>query len=292
MWEASTRRELLQAVGGATLLLGCGEDEGFDLGVPDDASFDVVLDKLHTTDPVLPGGLANHGPMAAEALVTLGREDRVVAFIRRYDEKLSHFGLGEALPGDQREASLGQVALRGEWIAAFEAEALDGAAPRDLFNDAWSLLCPGYASIHGVLRVAHAVRSLERQDSESRRRELSFALGYWAADYAPLPGEPGSQPETGLHLVQALQRVPMLPAELRDGDGSILQSLARIGEFPDFASAVAALDLDALATDEALTELCAAAARLFVVHASGFNLRTIAYLHALTGSSALRLLWP
>ena len=41
-------------------------------------TIDDVLDILHRTGPALVGGNANHAPMVAEALFTLGRPDAVM----------------------------------------------------------------------------------------------------------------------------------------------------------------------------------------------------------------------
>src|SRR5262245_33806061 len=51
--------------------------------------FDEALECLRGTGSEVADGVApNHGPMAAEALVALGRDDVVVAWARRYRRKL------------------------------------------------------------------------------------------------------------------------------------------------------------------------------------------------------------
>src|SRR5215831_10470172 len=53
------------------------------------STFDEALDCLRGTGSEVAGGVApNHGPMAAEALVALGRDDDVVAWARRYRRRL------------------------------------------------------------------------------------------------------------------------------------------------------------------------------------------------------------
>jgi hypothetical protein len=49
---------------------------------------DEVLDILHRTGPEFGGGLANHGPMAAEAMWALGRPDAVLPWVERYKSRL------------------------------------------------------------------------------------------------------------------------------------------------------------------------------------------------------------
>jgi hypothetical protein len=287
-----TRRDLIKTAGAGLLLASCGGESGFDLMLEDGASFDEVLDKLHATDPVYGGGLANHGPMAAEALVTLGHPDRVVDFVSRYDSRLSNLPQEAPLPAEDRAAALGAIGRRAEWIASYEAELVVGS-PTEVLRRDWPTLCSGYASIHGVLRTAHAIRSLDRMDSESRRRELAHGLGYWSADYVTLIGEPGANAIQGKGVVQSLADIQLVPDERRISEGTINDALATAEHSVDFAKVVESLDVELMPIETAITELTAAASRLFVDQGgTGFSLRRIAYLHAITGASALRLFLP
>src|SRR5450759_684305 len=107
---------------------------------------DDALEILDGAGPDYAGGLANHGPMAAEALFTLDRPDAVVPWTERYRRKL----------GDEPAAD--------RWV--FE-------------------LAPGFAvaAAHGVIRVGHGVRSLARLDVPGRRKELARGFAYWAATH-------------------------------------------------------------------------------------------------------------
>ena len=49
---------------------------------------DELLDRFAATGPEFNGGLSNHGPMAAEALVALGRADAAVSWSEWYAERL------------------------------------------------------------------------------------------------------------------------------------------------------------------------------------------------------------
>jgi hypothetical protein len=52
---------------------------------------DVLLDalqRLHDTGPEFDGFLANHGPMAAEALIRIGGSDAVAAWVDDYLPRL------------------------------------------------------------------------------------------------------------------------------------------------------------------------------------------------------------
>lgn len=275
-----TRRELLLMA--TATLVGCG----IDLDLPPDATFDEILDALHATSAIYDGGLANHGPMAAEALVALGEEARAAAYIDAYSTRLEWRTEVAPLPEADRASALGAVERVEEWIAAYEAEVADGASALDLLARDWPTLAPGLvgAGWHGLLRIAHAVRSLARADTPSRHRELAHGLGLHAAAHHPLPGDPGANPS--LAPLDALDAVPLVPAAQRRTAGYIVDGLAPVDNLEGFADAVGAVDLDALAPPDALSQLCAAAARMYLNHGG----RSIHLLHGITGTSCLRLL--
>jgi hypothetical protein len=88
-------------------------------------TMDDVLDILHRTGPEFGGGLANHGPMAAEAMLALGRPDAVLSWVARYKRRLqdrpAHLG-GRALsacgglarlPGGGRTITVAGYTIRG-----------------------------------------------------------------------------------------------------------------------------------------------------------------------------------
>lgn len=279
------RRRFLALSGGFVIVPGCG----FDLNLAPDASFDEVLDAIHRTDLEFRGGLSNHAPMAAEALVALGRPALVAAWVDRYGRKLDAFEDAEPLSEAELTAALGDFERRAAWIAHYDAE-LQTLDPAALVAREWPTLAPGMfvTALHGTLRTAHALRSLGAADSPSRRRELAFGLGFWASRFDLLPGTPGAAAEAGLDVATALSRVALLPEEERQNEGLIAPRLAPLWDHPEFADLVEAVDLDALPFDEALTALVTAAARAFVHQGQNdFGL-----LHAITGSSALRLLAP
>jgi hypothetical protein len=171
------------------------------------------------------------------------------------------------------------------WIATYEAELRDGD-PRALVERAFTTLAPGLsaAGFHGLIRAAHAVRSLGRADGASRRRELAHALGYWAARHHTLPGRPGARPQRGLDVRMALERVKKVDAFERPPRELIFVRMGWVRGSADFVETVETVDLEALPIGEAVTELVAASARLFVA-AGG-----VGYLHAVTGAAAFRLL--
>lgn len=282
-----TRRAVLTWAGGATLLPACSP--GFDLKLDPSASYDEVLDAVHLTDIELASGLSNHAPMGAEALVAAGFAERASPFVERYglERDVVRWREAPALPASEWSAALGDYEKREEWAAAFEAE-LQSATPRQLLAAQWPALVANYAAIHGTLRTAHALRALGREDTPSRRRELSRGLAYWAARRGTLPGTPASSPVTGLGVAAALARVPLVPEGERVYSGNITRRLGPLQGNAEFADAVAGLDVDAAPVAEAISDLAVLACRIFVNEGK----RNIALLHGVTGVLALRSFAP
>jgi len=285
-----TRRGFLRLSGGVALSAtfgGCG-DNWFDIGIRLGDDYDAVLDHLHVTDPEFGIGLSNHGPMVMEALVALGREDRVAAWARRYARGLELLPPGAPLSEAERVTALGDPSRHADWIATY-VDDVATRSPAELIAREWATLSPGWAASHGVLRTAHAARALERADTPSRRRELAHGLGYWAARQdVRLPGEPGARAVAGLDVVTALSMVPLVPDARRVDAKLIVDRLAPLFDDAAFIAAIEAVDLDALPVEQALRDLVAAAARLYV--ADGRN--EISLLHGVTGTAALTLLLP
>src|ERR1700756_835975 len=164
--------------------------------MPDMSANDVLdegLSRLSGTGPEFRGVLSNHGPMAAEALVRLGRADAVEHWLDGYLKRLD----AAPRPGDRitdatwRDA-LGKLNRVADWEVYLRAQ-LAQEPWQDVLARWWPRLLPGVAAAatHGVIRASHAARSLdaagEARQTE-RRDELARALAYWAASYIELPG--------------------------------------------------------------------------------------------------------
>jgi hypothetical protein len=253
-------------------------------------TFDEALERLRGAGSEVAGGRApNHGPMAAEALVALGRDDVIVAWSDRYRRKL------DALPpatspvtaGDWAQA-LGAIARFGDWVAFFRSQLAE--APWRAVFKAWiNRLLPATpaAGAHGLIRTAHALRALTDAETALRVEELGVALAYWAAYYRKLPGTPRL---TGaLDLGDALRRIPLFlsgqarPGVPREVYLRVMQSHGR-----EFSEAVdEAADPDSV--EDALSALTEAGARLYLANASR---QPLVMLHTVTVPAALRLLLP
>ena len=143
-----------------------------------------ALDRLHTTGFYIGDFFANHGPMAAEALAKLGYCEQVEGWV---DANIAHRQHG-LLPKPSEPISDWRVALGdrnrgGDWVQLFRHQ-LAEAPWRDVLRTWWPRLLPGCAGslTHGLIRTAHAVRSLRETDrpSELQVDELARALAFWA----------------------------------------------------------------------------------------------------------------
>lgn len=249
-----------------------------------------ALEILAPTGPEYSGGLSNHGPMAAEALVSLERSDAVVSWVEYYRPRLRDHPAGSR-PIDARQwrEALGEHGRVGDWIVFFDRQ-LEERPWKAVLGEWVPRLAPGIiaAAFHGVIRTAHAVRSLDAKETPARRRELAEGLGYWAATYEVLPESPE---RTIGHRTpsQAIAEVPVLPADRRIGTGNITDRLHPLDGFPPFAPVADLVDTsaDASAVISSMTETFAGVFLATVPPGS-----VITFIHCVTGPSAIRLLLP
>ena len=253
------------------------------------ATIDDALEVLKDTGPEFGGGLANHGPMAAEALIALGRSDLVMPCVERYLPVLDeHPAARRPISQDDWGAALGDHRRVGDWIAFFDAELRDGAWEPVL--DEWAgRLAPGLvaAGTHGLIRTAHAVRSLGQGETPARRHELAEGLGYWAARYHRLPDR--RMGEGNLMPSQAIGRVERVPLEEQVTGGLIIDTLRPVDDapgFPEVADLVATADASAF-----LSDLTQTFARVYVANVEETG-HVIGFVHSVTGPSAVRLIVP
>lgn len=242
---------------------------------------DAALHKAHGYAPEFGGGLSNHAPMVMEVMEALGQKARIPDWLEHYKDQL------EPLPSPHTPSGkpkLGDPSQTQPWLDHWRAE-LGRSEWKETLRRALPTLLPGVSAsaAHGVLRVAHATRSLERKESRERIEELAHGLAYWSSTFARLPGDPvGDGEKTPFEALQDLRQVP---AEARSEEGLIQPRLQVLEHFPDFLSVINQVrSRDPLFLDQ-LTETFA---RIFLNHTGS---HAIVFLHAFTGPSALRLLF-
>jgi hypothetical protein len=176
-------------------------------------ALDEALERLAASGFELPNGFVNHGPMACEALATLGCEDDIDEWARLFARRggvgvtpvapaEAAVAAGDGPEGDRVDAAwrsaLGQYGKLSEWIGRFEQAIEEEGWPAVV--EVWvPRLMPGLsvALFHGAIRTAHAVRAVAAADTPPRRSELARALAYWAARFRPgQRAEAGEQVQT------------------------------------------------------------------------------------------------
>jgi hypothetical protein len=253
-------------------------------------TFDEALERLRGTGTELAGrGVPNHGPMAAEALTALGRDDVVVEWVDRYCQKLAAMPASRSpVTADTWGEALGAIDRVGDWAAFFRTQ-LAEAPWRAVFTEWIGRLLPATpaAGAHGLLRTAHALRALEHAETPLRIEELGAALAYWAAYYRRLPGVP--RLSGALDWGQALARIPFfLRGQPRRGMPREVALRVMEAQADAFSAAVdRAAEPDSV--QDALSSLTEAGARLYLANASH---QPLVLLHTVTVPAALRLLLP
>src|SRR5262249_17775183 len=232
-------------------------------------AFDEALERLRGTGTEVAGGIApNHGPMGAEALVALGRDDAVVAWADRYRRNLDLMPASNAAITTQTwREGLGVIERIGDWVVFFRTQ-LAEASWRSVFTE-WIgrlLRATPSASAHGIIRTAHALRALQHAETPLRIEEFGVALAYWWSYYRKLPGI--TRLSVSLDYGQALAQVPLfLRGQSRRGAPREVYLRVMAAHSDEFSAAV-----DRAAEPEsvemALSSLTEAGARLYLANAA------------------------
>lgn len=227
-------------------------------------TYNGALDLFLATKGSYGGGLSNHGPMSAEALVNMDAERWIGPFVSSYRPRLES--------RDPRPV---------EWFDW-----------RELLGSELPALCSNVAveAGHGLLRVAHAVRGIERAERRGeppavRLAELRAAIGYWRAGGPGIPGPVALDgPRTPGEWARALGPL----ATFDPLPGMLTATLALAAGQPGFSPVVASLapGADADTLD-----------RLALLAAAGYLrneefLPRFALLHGVTVSTMAAVLLP
>jgi len=256
-----------------------------------DTRIDEALNILKDAGPEYGRGFSNHGPMAAEALIAMECDNRVVSWAKQYRSRLSGRPAAiQPVAPDRWEAALGDIRRFGDWVVFFRRE-LGGATWQAVLRRWAPRLASGImaAACHGVIRTGHAVRSLARGETEARRLEFAEGLAYWAARFQPLPGTPGLN-TSGLRPSAAVNRVELLPSDRRVFGTLIFEKVKRLDGFLPFEKVVNLVDTPTDAT-LFLLDMTSAFVRIYMANARDAG-SAIAFIHTVTGPGAVHLMAP
>ncbi|MFH8748963.1 questin oxidase family protein [Streptomyces rimosus] len=245
---------------------------------------DEALERLHGSGPEFQGFLANHGPMAVEALVRHGQAGSVHRWLDHYEEKLEDVPSLQGTVTDANwQEALGDPRRVSDWTAYFTR--LVAERPwRDVLAEWWPRLLPGIAgaATHPVIRVGHAVRTLLGDGEEVPRiAELAHALGYWAARHTTLPVS--VNPTGTASPAEALAALP----RVADQQVLPLDGLAQLPGTPGWPATAESLHVpadDPDAVRDRLTALVEAAVHHYLDHGYGHG---VLMVHTATAPNAV-----
>ena len=269
-------------------------------------AIDEVLTRVDTLGFEMGPGFTSHAPMGAEALVTLGYATDAVPWIDRYIREVPHFPRPEPTssrvnPNDEADwrDALGRHERLADWVLLFEEE-MENEPWADTLARWWPRLVDGFIGglTHGLIRTAHAVRSLDAEPNPTPRlqRELARALAYMAVQYSPLPGRP--EPTGNRSLSEAFAGLPIIPPSQVVGAGPQRRRGGRYGQeegdaLAEWQDAVNQLEPPA-DLDRALLSMSREAANILRDRAAikPSPVQMIASVHVMTAPSAARMLLP
>jgi hypothetical protein len=262
---------------------GSGPPEVSPPGSPAEEILDDSLSRLAVTGPEYAGGLSNHGPMGAEAMIRLNRAESVGSWLDGYLRNLDEAPRpATPITDDNWRDALGSSRRVADWELYLRAQ-LAGEPWQRVLACWWPRLLPGVAAAatHGVIRTSHAARSLAAAQTAERSAELARALAYWAASYLEVPGSPVTAGQ--LSLEAAVSGLPIAPGPVLPGLITVRLRSSLSAE-PAFPAAVTALRPPADVPADML-QLAARFARMFLTHG---RTQPIDFLHAVTAPVAAR----
>jgi hypothetical protein len=256
---------------------------------------DEALDLLENAGPEYGPGFSNHAPMAAEALLAMGRGDAVIDWVTTYRKRLpGNPEPGLPVFGGYWFEALGAIGRYADWVACFEEELRDEDWCTVL--NMWvPRLLPGMvgAAWHGAIRTGHAVRSLNREESPGKIQELARAMAYWAARYQSLPGFPVPDVDVRNPLA-VIDEVMPLPDGERLMKGLIYEKVRKLNGFRPFEQVINLTEPPADITPF-FVDLLETFVRVYLANAKARG-SVITFIHGVTGPGAVYLmatcLWP
>ncbi len=237
-----------------------------------DLTYDDALAQFLATRGSYGGGLSNHGPMAAEALDHMGAPEWIGAFVTAYLPRLEPRTAPTPRGGDWRQ-------LLDEYLPERVSSAAAEAG-------------------HCLLRVAHAVRGLERAEADGHRHvvsdttrrvpgvrvdELRTALMRWRAT----SGLPTPDSLSGSRTIDEWSAALGRFVTFEPLPGLLTESLKLAAEQPGFADVVATLERSERPADT-LDRLALRAVEGYLANEEFLSRFTM--LHGVTVSTMARVL--
>ncbi|MDH6247381.1 questin oxidase family protein [Mycobacterium sp. OTB74] len=231
---------------------------------------------------------ANHGPMAAESLCTMGFGDYIPAWVERYTRRAAHHDPPEprlsidATDEASWRGAMGEFQRVGDWEQLFGRE-LAEQSWQDVLVHWWPRLLPGLLAglTHGLIRTAHAVRCLSAtsQPHDLALQEFSRGLAYWAARYRPLPGTVALIGECSVS--EAVARLPRPGPDQPPDPGGRMSILAHAPGYDEALSS-----LNTVAPAHRLSEMTTTFAGVYLRHP---EVAPVPLIHGVTAPSAMRM---
>ncbi len=255
------------------------------------AAYDDALRILTGTSPEY-GGRTNHGATVAMDLIELDRSDAVLPWVQRYRHRLeARLATKKVLNRHNYHVALGVMGRASDWVAFFQRELVEHNW-QVVLNNWVPRLAPGLAGVagNGLLRVAHAIKSLEAGDTKLRKAELAEGLGYWAARYLKLPGIPGGAGSGSCTPAEALESIKWQHRTDLPEFGQISEGLRGLRGFAPFSGVINLVSMPG-DPEEHIASITTVFVRLFLAHRES-RAAQLPFIKAGTVTSAIRLLLP
>ncbi len=259
------------------------------------SGFDAMNDALEICSDLgfeMVPGFSSHWPMVSDTLIELGHAERVHEFATLYGARRQHLPMPspvEAIDESNWRSALGEFTRATDWLTFFEYK-LKETPWQSVLANWWPRLLPGMASglTHGLIRTAHAIRSINRDENQPtwpQLRELAYGLGYWASLYVEQPGRHSLR--GGVRLPEILSTIPRLSNDSGIGvrDLGLFHHMEQIDGWADAVGKLEPpTDIEA-----ALSEVTLAFVQVNLAHDKAFP---IPLIHTLTAPAALRMVLP
>lgn len=255
-------------------------------------AYDTALDKLVPYGPEYDEGKSYYGHIIADSLVSLGRSDAVEPWLLERLAKLeSAPESSDSINRRNWRGGLGYMRYAGDW-AGFFAQELESAPWRELLKDWIPRISPGLAGGSGLgfLRTARVVRNLTIAETPTRLRELTVAMGYWAARHLKLPGILSDRTHGSLTALEALPQIKWQYKKETVPFNTIHKALEGVANLPEFAGVMNLLKIPEEPIDQ-VTDITKTFCKVYLAHSHDHDLMA-PFMMAVIVPNSLRYLVP